>query len=49
MNSKRTSVKLARQLGAVRHKKIESIRNKILAGRYKVDNAVLAKALFLAR
>ncbi len=48
MNAKRTSEKLARQLRSVRQKRIQSLKSKIVNGRYKVDNSLVAKALFLA-
>lgn len=49
MNSKKASDKLARELCSVRQKKIMKIKSKIVAGRYRVNNMDLAKALFLAR
>lgn len=49
MNSKKTSEKLARQLSAMRHKKVLALKSRISSGRYKVDNATLAKALFLSQ
>jgi len=48
MNSNKTSEKMAKQLAAIRHKKIEKLRNKIASGKYRVGNMDLAKALFLA-
>lgn len=54
MNSKhvvtpQASVRLAREMSAVHHKKIRSLKSKISSGKYHVDNLALAKALFLAR
>lgn len=49
MNSKKTSDKIARQLLAVRFKKIEKLKTRVCSGAYKVESAQLAKALFLMR
>ena len=43
------SGKLARQMAALRHKKIKALKTKISSGKYHVDNLSIAKALFLAR
>jgi len=45
----RTAEKIARQLNAVRQRRIKALKNKIASGQYLVDNAVLARALFMAR
>ena len=49
MNCRRESSRIARQLTTVRQKKIDKIKTKILAGKYRIDNLEIAKALFLAR
>jgi anti-sigma28 factor (negative regulator of flagellin synthesis) len=49
MNTSLVSSRLAKQLAAVRRRKIARLKSKIRAGRYSVSNAALAKALFLAR
>lgn len=49
MNSHKTSEKLLKQLNEVRQKKISRIKSKITAGKYRVSNEALAKALFLAQ
>lgn len=41
--------KLAKQLSAVRKKKLERLKSKIVSGKYKVNNWELAKALFLSQ
>ena len=48
MNSKKTTEQLAREMDAVRRKRVASIKNKLRSGRYKVSNQTLARALFLA-
>ena len=47
--SSKASERIMRQLSTVRRKKIEKLKNKIVSGKYKVDNLSLAKALFMAR
>ena len=49
MNSYKVSDKLMKQLNSVRQKKISKLKNKIIAGKYRVSNVALAKALFLAQ
>ena len=49
MDSKKTCERLARQLEVVRQTKIEKIKKQLSKGNYKVENAVLARALFVAR
>lgn len=49
MNSLKESEKLAKQLNAIRQKKISRLKSRIVSGKYKVNNMDLAKALFLAR
>jgi len=49
MNTDRASKKLAKELAAVRRKKIQRLKSKIAAGTYSVSNAALAKALFVSR
>lgn len=45
----RTSEKIAKQLSTLRQRKIKQLKLKIEAGQYQIDNAALARALFLAR
>ena len=49
MNSKNATNKMAKQLGAVRQKRIAELQKRITSGKYKVSNMEIAKALFLAR
>lgn len=49
LNSSKISNKYIKQLSSVRQKKIMKIRHKIVAGKYRISNEALAKALFLAQ
>jgi anti-sigma28 factor (negative regulator of flagellin synthesis) len=48
MNSKKESEKLAKELEAVRYRKIRKIRSRISSGSYHISNKLLAKSLFIA-
>jgi anti-sigma28 factor (negative regulator of flagellin synthesis) len=47
MNSKKATEKLARELDAIRYRKIRKIKDRICSGTYRVSNKLLAKALFV--
>jgi anti-sigma28 factor (negative regulator of flagellin synthesis) len=49
MNPQKLSKRLAKDLGAVRQKKINRLKAKISAGKYHVTAEDLAKAIFLAQ
>jgi anti-sigma28 factor (negative regulator of flagellin synthesis) len=49
MNSQKESSKILKQLNAVRQRKIQKLRNQITAGKYRISNIELLKALFMAR
>ena len=49
MNSKRTSNVIARQMDSVRKKKIKKLKNRIVSGKYQINNMELAISLFMAR
>ena len=48
MDAKKTSERLARQLEMVRQTKVKKIKERLSKGNYKVENVVIAKALFIA-
>lgn len=49
MNSKHESEKLVKQFHSIRQKKISKLKAQITSGKYHINNAKLAKALFLAQ
>lgn len=48
MNAESATEKLVKELSMVRKRKIQQIKSRISAGKYRVNNVQLVKALFLA-
>jgi|GEM_PF-6936467 len=48
MDSSSVAERLVKELSTVRKKKIQQIKSKISAGKYRVSNIELLKALFMA-
>ncbi|MCB0310290.1 MAG: flagellar biosynthesis anti-sigma factor FlgM [Bdellovibrionales bacterium] len=49
MDSKTATIQLEKQLLEVRARKIQKLKSKIASGRYRINNAKVAKALFIAK
>ena len=49
MDTRKESIRLAKELERVRARKIRQLKGKIVTGQYQVMNAEVAKSIFLSK